>query len=112
MCESINNGLNASGELPGGLHVLRKAKSLSIGKENESSDITRMRKVSSYAYAVSEENASGGIIVTAPTCGSSGVLPAVLFYLQNEFLKNGEILIMKIEKLTEEMTEKIVGGSK
>lgn len=84
MCESIQNGLTASGELPGGLHVLRKAKSLAVNKDNESSDITRMKKVSSYAYAVSEENASGGTIVTAPTCGSSGVLPAVLYYLQNE----------------------------
>lgn len=84
MCESIHNGLTASGELPGGLHVLRKAKSLAVNKDNESSDITRMKKVSSYAYAVSEENASGGTIVTAPTCGSSGVLPAVLYYLQNE----------------------------
>lgn len=83
MKDSIYRGLNTTGELPGGLKVIRKANSLSNKKNGESAEIKRMRIISSYAYAVSEENASGGIIVTAPTCGSSGVLPAVLFYLKN-----------------------------
>lgn len=78
---SILNGLSKSGELPGGLHVLRKAKQLFSSKEsNEQANTHELRTVSSYAFAVSEENASGGLIVTAPTCGASGVLPAVLAY--------------------------------
>lgn len=83
MQNSIKNGLNKEGELPGGLHVLRKAKQLINSKDEfELHDIKELRMVSSYAFAVSEENASGGLIVTAPTCGACGVLPAVLFYLK------------------------------
>ena len=78
---AILNGLSKEGELPGGLHTLRKAKQLFSSKyEGEKANIEELRTVSSYAYAVSEENASGGLIVTAPTCGASGVLPAVLAY--------------------------------
>ena len=81
MIETINSGLNEKGELPGGLHVLRKANQLfNSFKEHEGTDIKQIRLVSSYAYAVSEENACGGIVVTAPTCGASGVLPSVLYY--------------------------------
>lgn len=81
MESSILNGISKSGELPGGLHVVRKAKQLFAAKEqDERSNIKELRTVSSYAFAVSEENASGGLIVTAPTCGASGVLPAVLAY--------------------------------
>jgi L-serine dehydratase len=47
-------------------------------------EITENRLVSAYAFAVSEENASGGIIVTAPTCGACGVLPAVLYYMHEK----------------------------
>ncbi|MDE7161311.1 MAG: L-serine ammonia-lyase, iron-sulfur-dependent, subunit alpha [Anaeroplasmataceae bacterium] len=75
MLDAIDRGLKANGELPGKLHVKRKASYL---YEPDSSDIRK--KVVAYAYAVSEENASGGQIVTAPTCGASGVLPAVLRY--------------------------------
>ncbi len=81
MESSILNGLSKSGELPGGLHVVRKAKQLFASKaKDEQANIEELRTVSSYAFAVSEENASGGLIVTAPTCGASGVLPAVLAY--------------------------------
>lgn len=75
MNQSVDRGLNAEGFLPGELEIKRKAKEL-LANEN-TSDITR-KNVIAYAYAVSEENASGGIIVTAPTCGAAGVLPAVL----------------------------------
>lgn len=78
---AILNGLSKTGELPGGLHVQRKAKQLFGSKtDDEQANTHELRTVSSYAYAVSEENASGGLIVTAPTCGASGVLPAVLAY--------------------------------
>ena len=82
MENAIKRGLSKDGFLPGGLKVKRKAKLFLNAKENESFDTYKIRKVSSYAYATSEENASGGTIVTAPTCGSCGVLPAVLFYLK------------------------------
>lgn len=85
MQNTIKNGLNKTGELPGNLHVLRKAKQLFSSAEIfENASIKQLRIVSSYAFAVSEENASGGLIVTSPTCGASGVLPAVIFYLHDE----------------------------
>ncbi len=85
MKKSIENGISKAGELQGNLHVLRKAQQLYYAKKiKESTDISELRLVSSYAFAVSEENADGGIIVTAPTCGASGVLPAVLFYLKKK----------------------------
>ena len=90
MGNAVNRGLTKEGELPGGLHVIRKAKQLYNSKEEfEGWDLKELRLVSSYAFAVSEENASGGLIVTAPTCGACGVLPATLFYLKekNKFTK-------------------------
>ncbi len=82
MKESIQNGLKTTGILPGKLQVVRKAKELLNKKiEDETDDIMENRLVSAYAFAVSEENAAGGVIVTAPTCGASGVLPAVLYYM-------------------------------
>ena len=84
---AVERGVKASGVLPGGLNVERKAKTLfESGKENESAERKEKRLVCAYAYAVSEENAGGGRIVTAPTCGACGVLPAVLYY---EWEKNG-----------------------
>lgn len=81
MKHSINEGLHQEGNLPGELEVSRKARNL-LYKPNLRSN-TELRLVSAYAYAVSEVNASGGIVVTAPTCGASGVLPAVLYYLRD-----------------------------
>ena len=81
MCESIERGLKKSGKLPGGLEVDKKAKFI-----YESNDIfvrdslIRNKITCAYALAVAEENADNGLIVTAPTCGASGVLPAVLYY--------------------------------
>lgn len=79
MNRAIEEGLNAEGILPGGLNVARRAKALYSDvykKETEQTHDDRI--VSAYAFAVGEQNASGGTIVTAPTCGSSGVIPAVL----------------------------------
>lgn len=83
MRRSVERGLKVEGTLPGGLGVLRKAKSLYEKRcYNESPDVTMNRLIAAYAYAVSEENAAEKVVVTAPTCGSCGVLPSVLYYMQ------------------------------
>lgn len=82
MKKAIKEGLSKEGTLPGSLKVKRKAKD--IYEKIVDSDL--QTTIFSYAYAVSEENASGGKVVTAPTCGSCGVLPAVLVALEE---KNG-----------------------
>lgn len=85
MKESIHNGLNKTGVLPGDLQVPRKAKFLYEQKnKSKSPELEEKRLVSAYAFAVSEENASLGKIVTSPTCGACGVLPAVLYYMQQK----------------------------
>ena len=85
MQESIREGLRATGELPGGLHIQRKAKSINDHiLVNRHPEIVECQMVCSYAYAVSEQNADNGTIATAPTCGSCGVLPAVLYYFKNK----------------------------
>ena len=85
MKNAVQRGVSKTGILPGGLEVERRAKILFDGAtENESSEIRENRLVCAYAFAVSEENASGGTIVTAPTCGACGVLPAVLCYSQEK----------------------------
>lgn len=85
MQNAINEGLSKSGKLPGGLDVERKAQYLYNQRHIDESPQTREnRLVCSYAFAVSEQNADCGIIVTAPTCGSCGVLPAVLKYMQDK----------------------------
>lgn len=86
MKNSIKEGIQAEGEIFGGLNVLRKAKQLySYRHMDELAETRENRLVCSYAFAVSEQNAScNGKIVTAPTCGASGVLPAVLKYTQEK----------------------------
>lgn len=94
MLDSINRGLNTTGFLPGKLCVKRKANYLYYqnSKEKDQTEISR-RKIVAYAYAVAEENASGGLIVTAPTCGASGILPACLKYaLDKEKYSHEEII--------------------
>ena len=77
MQDAVERGLQAEGILPGGLGVSRKAKLLYSKRcYNESADVTMNRVIAAYAYAVSEENADENVVVTAPTCGSCGVLPA------------------------------------
>lgn len=82
MQQGIRRGLENEGVLPGGLGVRRKAWDYYIRAKGYSEAMRSRGLVYAYALATSEENAAGGEIVTAPTCGSSGVLPAVLYHLQ------------------------------
>ncbi len=85
MKATIREGLAVEGILPGGLEVERKAKFLYAQRHMDETPETREnRLVCAYAFAASEQNAGGGMITTAPTCGASGVLPAVLFYMQEK----------------------------
>ena len=85
MKRSVEEGLMTEGMLPGGLKVERKAKMLfEHPAPNEVPQVRECRIVSAYAFAVSEQNADCGTIVTAPTCGACGVLPASLVYVQQQ----------------------------
>ena len=92
MNESIERGLHKQGTLPGKLHIQRKAKriynSRIHGEENYN-----LKTIASYALAVAEENASGEQVVTAPTCGSSGVLPAILRFAKEKYHFSQEKII-------------------
>lgn len=81
MKEAVERGIEAEGVLPGGLGVRRKAVSYFVHAAGYNSSLKSRGLVYAYALAVSEENASGGKIVTAPTCGSCGIVPAVLYHL-------------------------------
>ena len=83
---TVQAGLQAGGELPGGLHVKRRAKDL-MDRARRDRDLLKKGHfmVAAYAYAACEENAAGGRMVTAPTCGASGVLPAVLVHEKTLF---------------------------
>mgnify|MGYP005764977997 FL=1 len=83
MNRSIYEGLTTSGVLPGCLGTQRRAQQLYNQRHiDESAQTRENRLVCSYAFAVSEQNAAGGTVVTAPTCGSCGVVPSVLHYMQ------------------------------
>jgi len=93
MKDTIKNGLDNEGVLPGEIRLPRKANTYYIKSMNAHGIIQSSGMLFAFALAVSEENAAGGKIVTAPTCGSSGVLPAVLFYLQREeYISEAKIL--------------------
>ena len=81
MKEAVERGIEAEGVLPGGLGVRRKAVSYYVHAAGYNSSLKSRGLVYAYALAVSEENAAGGRIVTAPTCGSCGIVPAVLYHL-------------------------------
>lgn len=86
MTKTIHNGLTKSGVLPGKLKIARRASSFLIPSHMKESSFSRSnRLIAAYAFATNEENASGGIVVTAPTCGSSGTLPAVLMHLVDRY---------------------------
>ena len=85
MRSAIDEGLSQTGPLPGPLGVSRKAQSLFHQRHIDESDTTRENRiVCAYAFAVAEQNATGGTIVTAPTCGSCGVVPSALRYMQEK----------------------------
>ncbi len=84
MKNAIKEGLASGGTLPGGLNVQKKAKFLYEQQPHE--DVAALKEfqaIAAYAYAVAEQNADNGTVVTAPTCGACGVLPAVLKYAQD-----------------------------
>ena len=82
MQEAVERGLEQEGALPGPLNLRRKAATYYIKANGYKDNLKSRGLVFAYALAVSEENASGGKIVTAPTCGSCGVVPAVLYHLK------------------------------
>jgi len=93
MKKAIGNGLHHEGLLPGGLKLQRKAASYyakSVGLKDYAKTTSR---IFAYALAVAEENASGGEVVTAPTCGSAGILPAVLKISQEHFMIDDDKII-------------------
>ena len=83
MKNAIAEGIRSEGILPGGLNVQKRAKKLfELQPPEETPQLWECRILSAYAFAVSEQNADNGTVVTAPTCGACGVLPAVLRYMQ------------------------------
>lgn len=86
MKATVYRGITAVGVLPGTLKVARKAKILFETRiRDEQPEEREKRQLCAFAFATGEENAAGGTVVTAPTCGASGVLPAVLFYLSDKY---------------------------
>lgn len=84
MQEALLRGLHCEGALPGGLNLQRRARAMLARGSRLRAGESRTGVLSAYALAVAEENGSGGYVVTAPTCGSCGIVPAVLYYLQND----------------------------
>ena len=82
MQATIEKGLHTDGVIPGGLHLRGKARQYFVRASSYKPSLQSRCLVISYALATAEQNASGGKVVTAPTCGSAGVLPAVLYHLQ------------------------------
>lgn len=93
MKATVDCGLTKTGELPGILRVKRKAATLAMPVEGEGDTEREKRILCSFAFATAEENASGGRIVTAPTCGASGVLPAVLCFLHEKYALSEDEMI-------------------
>ena len=85
MQEAVERGLEQEGVLPGPLSLRRKALSYHVRAFGQGDTFKTRGLVFAYALAVSEENASGGTIVTAPTCGSCGVLPSVLYHMKTRY---------------------------
>jgi len=85
MQEAVERGIEAEGVLPGRLNLPRKASSYHTKARSFKGTLARRAYTFAYALAVSEENAAGGKIVTAPTCGSCGVIPAVLYLLKTQY---------------------------
>ncbi len=84
MKDSIDRGLNKNGVLHGGLNLPRKARDVMVKARRLKEMEARTGLLSGYALAVSEENADGGFVVTAPTCGACGIVPSVLYYMSYE----------------------------
>ena len=85
MQDAIHKGLENEGVLPGSLKLPRKAVSYFVKASGYKGTLRKRALLFAYALAVAEENAAGGLIVTGPTCGSCGVMPAVLYYLKTQY---------------------------
>ena len=85
MKDEICRGIEEEGVLPGGLKLKRKASAYYMRSKSFSGNMGYNAELVSYALAASEQNAAGGVVVTAPTCGSCGVLPSVLYFLQKSY---------------------------
>ncbi|MEA5006386.1 MAG: L-serine ammonia-lyase [Rikenellaceae bacterium] len=85
MQDAIKRGVDNEGVLPGEIKLPRKASSYLVKAKSSQGSLQNRSLVFAYALAVSEENAAGGLIVTAPTCGSCGTLPAVLYHMQERY---------------------------
>ena len=93
MDEAYERGLHTEGVLPGKLHVKRKAKAMyDAMEETERGENDVAMNVAIASFAVAEENAAGGIIVTAPTCGSAGVIPGCIKYLRMKGVSDDNII--------------------
>ena len=87
------NGISKTGELPGDLHVQRKARQMYLNmRESRDGKKNVLMNVAISSFAVAEENASGGVIVLAPTCGSAGVLPGAITYLKMQNYSRKDIV--------------------
>lgn len=93
MKNSIEEGLLADGVLPGELNLRRKASDYLVKAKSLRASLQSRSLIMAYAMAVSEQNASGGVVVTAPTCGSAGVLPAVLYHSQKNHEMSDKAII-------------------
>ncbi len=85
MQEAVERGIEQEGALPGPLHIRRKAMSYHVRAFGQGDTFKTRGLVFAYALAVSEENACGGTIVTAPTCGSCGIMPSVLYHMKKRY---------------------------
>ena len=85
MQEAVERGIEQEGALPGPLHIRRKALSYHVRAFGQGDTFKTRGLVFAYALAVSEENACGGTIVTAPTCGSCGIMPSVLYHMKTRY---------------------------
>ncbi len=85
MQEAVERGIEQEGALPGPLNIRRKALSYHVRAFGQGDTFKTRGLVFAYALAVSEENACGGTIVTAPTCGSCGIMPSVLYHMKTRY---------------------------
>jgi L-serine dehydratase len=93
MKSSVERGIETEGVLPGALHLPRKASSYYVRANSFKGSLKRRSMLFAFALAVAEENAAGGQVVTAPTCGSCGVLPGVLYTMSRNYgFTDGKIL--------------------
>ena len=93
MLDTMNRGLKKQGVLPGSLNLERKARRYLYKAETSPRYVRRMNNLFAYALACAEENASGGQVVTAPTCGSCGVVPSVCRLLKEVYEFDDMVII-------------------